>query len=262
MTANRYRSPQTLLNELGITEPQDIRMEAIARFCGASVRYKTLEGCEARITGYRDRAIISVNRNSLRARQRFSIGHELGHWMCDQGSISFSCAEKVFATEWLNSNPERRANRYAADILLPDSMFRPLAKGRDIDFVTVRDLASKFQTSLVATTIRLVEMGWLPSMVVCSESGKRRWFIRDPIVTLWPLDQPARGSLAYDLLHDDDSVISPTNVCADSWIDHPDAHRYELQEDSILMNIPGEPDLVLSLLWWKDEQQLLDLEDE
>jgi len=259
--ANRYRSAQTLFEELGISEPEDIQLEAIAQYCRASVRYKALEGCEARITGYGDRAIISVNSSSRRQRQRFSIGHELGHWMCDQGSISFSCAEKIFATEWDNSNPERRANRYAVDLLLPDPMFRPLAKGRDITFATVRDLADRFQTSLIATAIRLVETGWLPCMIVCNERGRRRWFFRDPDVQLWPLDQPGSGTIAYDLLRGADHVETPTPVCADGWIDHKDARRYELQEDSFKFPIPNCPDLVLSLLWWKDEQQLLDLDE-
>jgi uncharacterized protein DUF955 len=258
---SRYRSPQALFEELGISEPEDIQLEAIAQYCRASVRYKPLEGCEARITGYGDRAIISVNTHSLRPRQRFSIGHELGHWMCDQGSIAFSCAQKVFATEWTTNNPERRANRYAADLLLPEPMFRPLAKGREITFATVRDLASKFQTSLIATTIRLVETGWLPSMVVCNERGRRRWFFRDPDVRLWPLDQPGSGTIAYDLLRGADHVETPTAVCADGWIDHPDARRYEVQEDSFKFPIPNGPDLVLSLLWWKNEQQLLDLDE-
>lgn len=43
---------------------------------------------------------------------------------------------------------------------------------------------------------------------------------------------------------------------ADEWIDHPDAHRYSIREDSIRL----ASDLVLTLLWWRNEQQLLDLD--
>lgn len=259
---SRYRSPQSLFKELGISEPRDIRIEAIAQHCKASVRYKHLEGCQARIIGYGDRAIISVNNASHHHRQRFSIGHELGHWMCDQGSIAFSCGEKVFATEWSSDNPERRANRYAAELLLPEFMFRPLAKYREITFATVRDLAKTFETSLIATTIRLVEFGSFPCMVVCSSQKKRCWFFREKDVSLWPLEQLGRNTIAYDLLHGAEYVESPTEVCADAWIDHPDADRYELREDSIRMTLRNGTTLVLSLLWWKNEQQLLDLEEE
>lgn len=259
---SRYRSPQSLFKELGISEPADIRIEAIAQYCRASVRYKALEGCQARIIGFGDRSIISVSNSSHRHRQRFSIGHELGHWMCDQGSIAFSCGEKIFANEWSSDNPERRANRYAADLLLPEFMFRPLAKNREITFATVRDLAKKFETSLIATTIRLVECGWLPCMLVCNSQKQRRWFFREKDVSLWPLEQPRRNTIAYDLLHGAEYVESPKDVCADAWIDHPDAHRYELQEDSVRMTLSDGTILVLSLLWWKNEQQLLDLEEE
>jgi IrrE N-terminal-like domain len=259
---SRYRSPQSLFKELGISEPEDIRIEAIAQYCRASVRYKTLEGCQARIIGYGDRAIISVNNSSHRHRQRFSIGHELGHWMCDQGIIAFSCGEKVFATEWSTDNPERRANRYAADILLPEFMFRPLVKNQEITFATVRELAKRFETSLIATTIRLVELSSFPCMVVCNGQRKRRWFFREKDVSLWPLEHPGQNTIAYDLLHRVDYIQSPTDVCADGWIEHPDAHRYELREDSVRMSMPDGTILVLSLLWWKNEQQLLDLEEE
>ena len=58
-----------------------------------------------------------------------------------------------------DDNPERRANRYAADLLLPVFMFEPRSKNRDITFETVRDLAREFQVGLTATAIRLVEFG-------------------------------------------------------------------------------------------------------
>jgi Zn-dependent peptidase ImmA (M78 family) len=260
MTAtSRYRSPAALLKELGITEPEDIHIEAIAEYCGATIVYEPLQGCEARILGYGDRAIITVNRASPRARQRFSGGHELGHWMRDRGKIAFVCSEKVFATEWSNDNPERRANRYATDLLLPDFMFIPRAKNRAITFETVRDLANQFQMSLTATAIRLVEFGSFPAIIVCNEPGQRRWFIRGPDVpeVLWLRDEPEHYTIAYDLLQGKVDVRSPADVCADGWIDHQNAHRYCLREDSIRISAH----LVLSLLWWKDERQILDFEE-
>src|SRR5229473_755209 len=107
-----YRSPSALLEELGITEPWDIHVEAIAEYCGATIVYEPLKGCEARIIGHGDRAIITVSSTSLRERQRFSGAHELGHWMGDRGKVAFACVEMVFAAEWGEENPEVRANRY------------------------------------------------------------------------------------------------------------------------------------------------------
>lgn len=260
MGTSPYQPPLALLKELGITEPEDIHIEAIAEHCKATIVYEPLEGCEARILGYGERAIITVNSKSPCERQRFSGGHELGHWMRDRGKIAFACAEKMFATEWSNDNPERRANRYAADLLLPEPMFRPRAKNREISFATVRDLASEFQMSLTATAIRLVELGSFPAIVVCNELGRRRWFIPEPDVPkVFRLrSEPGCDTIAYDLLRSKRDVESPADVRADGWIDHQDAHRYCLREDSIKIG----SDFVLSLLWWKDERMILDLQED
>ena len=254
-----YLSPPALLRELGITEPEDIRIEAVAEHCGATVVYEPLSGCSARILGFDDRAFITVDSRSRRERRRFSAAHELGHWMIDRGKISsFVCEEQVFAREWSDENPERRANRYATDLLLPKSMFEPRAKGREITFASARALAADFQTSLTATAIRLVELGSFPAVIVCNETGRRRWFFRASGVPdeLWPRDTPGAYTSAHDLLRGG-AAEGPQEVQADGWFDRHDARRYSVVEDSVAVG----HGLVLSLLWWKDERQLLDLEE-
>lgn len=256
-----YRSPEEVLRGLGVDDPEDIWIEAIAEDCDATIVYERLEGAEARIIGFNNRAIITVNASAPVERQRFSAGHELGHWMRDRGKISFSCTATAFAAEWSNENPERRANRYAAELLLPDFMFVPRAKNLEITFVSVRSLAKVFKTSLVATAIRLVELGSFPAMIVCSEPGRRKWFVRGPDVpeVLWPRDEPGRDSVAYDLLRGALQQEAPVDIYADQWISHPNSRQYSLQEDSIRL---GTTELVLSLLWWKNEQQLLEIDEE
>ena len=118
-----YRKPSMLLAELGITEPQEIDIEAIAQYCGATIVYERLEGSEARILGNGDRAIITVNSGSPLGRKRFSAGHELGHWMRDRGKVGFACSEEIMVSEWGSINTERSANEYAAELLLPVEMF-------------------------------------------------------------------------------------------------------------------------------------------
>lgn len=258
---SHYLSPPSLLRELGITEPEDIRLEAIAEYCGATIIYEPLRGCAARIVGYGDHAFITVDSKSRLERRRFSAGHELGHWMMDRAKVSsFLCQEKVFATEWSEDNPERRANRYAADLLLPKFMFEPRAKNREISFATVRSLAAEFSTSLTATAIRLIELGSFPAIIVCNEPGRRRWFFRGSDVPdmLRIRQVPGAYTSAYDLLRGSSRIEGPTDIQADGWIEHPDAHRYKIREDSL----PIFHNLILSLLWWKDESQLLDINAE
>lgn len=85
---------ERLLIELGIEAPREIDLEAIAWDAGAEVRFASLDSCEARIIGYGNRAIITVEESSIPTRKRFSIGHELGHWKYHRGR-SFVCLSLI-----------------------------------------------------------------------------------------------------------------------------------------------------------------------
>ena len=252
------QAPADILADLGIREPGDLDIEAIAQHCGATIRYKPLSGCEARIMGFDDTAIITLNVHSSIERQRFSGGHELGHWMRDRRTASFQCNEQMFVREWSADNPENRANRFASDLLLPAKMFRPLSKGLPITFASVQELAGVFQMSLSATAIRLVEYGSYPSMLVCNSAAGRQWYIASSTVSgrLWPVDRPGQSTLAAALLNRRNLAEGPQNVRADQWIKNFRADRYWIKEDSI----PWSNQSVLSLIWWEDESQLTDLD--
>ncbi len=255
-----YRPPFQILTDLGIQEPADIDIEAIAEDCGATVRYRSLAGCAARIMGYRDRAIITVDRDSPRPRQRFSAAHELGHWMRDRGQVAFQCKDKALLKEWSADNPETRANRFASDLLLPAKMFRPVTRDKPVIFETVRQLATLFSTSLTATAIRLVEYGELPAIMICTSPQGREWFVPNSEVRnkVWLEPHPGKGSFAYALLQGRARSLPAGDVRADNWLNHRNARNYWIFEDSQLF-ANGD---VLTLLWWKDEIQLIDIENE
>jgi len=253
-----HKPPEMLLQELGIRDPQDIDVEAIAFYCGAEVRYRQLTGCAARIIGADDRAIITVDNGiSSWPRQRFSIGHELGHWMRDRGKSAHLCQVKDLTSVWGHrQDPESRANQYAADLLLPAFMFQPRAAGQEIVFQTVRALADIFQTSLTATAIRLVEKGSFPAMLICYGPEGRRWFSRgsDVPYEIWPAKQLNHETVAFEVLFGGKEQRKPVEVDADAWIEHRDAYRYTVIEDSVKI----VDDAILTLIWWKDERQLIE----
>jgi IrrE N-terminal-like domain len=258
MSAPLFTSASVLLEDLGITEPDELDLAVIAQHCRATILYKPLEGCAATIAGNEDRAIITVDSNSPRERQRFSAGHELGHWMFDRGKVSlFSCDEAIFIRQWSKQNPETRANRYASDLLMPAAMFKPRAAAlKRVDFATVKTLAKVFATSLTATAIRLVEHGPLPAILVCASSEGVEWFVRQSgIKSLWP-QRPVPETYAYDVLTGREDEGSG-EVRASAWFDHPIADRHLIHEQSIR----AYQGLVLSLLWWRDETMLIDLDD-
>ena len=82
---NSLAPAEQLLQTLGVTDPRDIDLEAIAFDQGAVVKYRPLDGCEARIIGYGDRAMITVDNRRRPSRVRFSTAHEIGHWHRHRG---------------------------------------------------------------------------------------------------------------------------------------------------------------------------------
>ena len=156
-SSGHSRNRVSFLHSAGITEPEDLDIDAIAFACGATILRQPLTGCEANIIGSGDKAIITVNIKSIAGHQRFSSGHELGHWMKDRGQNAFGCSKSQMNSEWTGNNAETRANRFASDLLLPLSMFVPIAKGRSITLETVIYLAGVFRMSRTATAIRLVQ---------------------------------------------------------------------------------------------------------
>jgi len=134
-------------------------------------------------------------------------------------------------------------------------MFVPLCKRREITFVTVDDLAAVFQTSMTATAIRLIRLGPYPAMVLCNGPEGRQWFAASSEVErrLWPLKQPGPNSMASALLKGEKAPDKAIDVDADEWIDAEDAEDYVVREHSRKIGL----DRVLTLLWWKDQRQVL-----
>lgn len=253
-----YKSPEKLFNELGITSPDEIDVEAIGLYCGAIIKYRKLDGCEARIIGDDKKAIISVNESEYLSRNRFSAAHELGHWANHRGTLFLECQKKDIYNFTEGRNPEAIANMYAADLLMPKFLFDPLAKGRNLTLSTASELADTFRTSLTSTAIRLLKYGSFPGMLVCYDDHLNRiWFSRthDIPYEFMPPISLHYESQAFDVLHDKISTPTPTTVNASLWIQHKSSYNYSIVEQSIKIT----PHKVLTMLWWKDESQLLEL---
>ncbi len=247
----RFRPAADLLKELGISEPKEIDIEAIAEHCNATVMYGQLTGSEARIVGADDTAIITVNRSPSRGRERFSAAHELAHWLRDAGEVALLCNPDSAFDDSGGGNQETRANDYAADLLLPKYMFKPRSEGKSMTLQTVSSLADEFTTSLTATAIRLVQTGSFPAVVVVSDAERMRWFRRGPDVpdSLWP-HLPGRKTFAYDIARRK-AESGSDHVYVDEWMSGA-VERHTIHEDSRRLT----EDLVLSILWWTDESPL------
>lgn len=246
----RLTVAEQLLQELGITKPEEIDLEAIAWHVGATVKRRILDGCEARIIGTRDRAIITVNAASVFVRQRFSIGHEIGHWHFHRGRTLVCRSEDIGGRYNGDFFLERQADAFAGDLLMPGYILRPyLLQFRELTFAVIREIAKAFTTSIPATAIRLVEVGTWPTILICHGWDGRKWFVRNRSVpeSWFPRDDPSVDSYAFGLLYGNNSdQLKPQSIGAHTWFDRRDAERYEIQEQSV-RSIDGETLTLLTL---------------
>jgi hypothetical protein len=253
----RAAKAKQILTTLGVTEPHEIDVEAIAWCLGAEVRYDDLEECEARIVGTDDAAIITVNKTASPQRQRFSICHELGHWIYHRRRVLLCDGNEIERPSFGALSMERAADRFASELLMPDYLFVPIAEnlGRP-SMQVVRKLSEIFNTSHTAAAIRLVEISQLPVLLTCHERSGRSWFTKSQSIPAdWmPSAELNPESGAFTMIFGKAPRSMPAkSVSASNWFGRRDASRYEIIEESVRISRTR----VLTLLAFKDARRFL-----
>ena len=144
---------------LTYTSKAPVDVFGLANALGIEVTEKFLDdersGCiEKGQNGY----IITVNKSHSPARQRFTVAHELGHYifhgdLIEQGTIK---DDKLYRDARVGGIHEAQANKFAANLLMPDKLiFKLLASGIN----TIPELARALKVSEHAMRIRAESLG-------------------------------------------------------------------------------------------------------
>ncbi len=100
---------------------------------------------------------IRVNKYEVPERQRFTVAHEIAHYLLHRQDIGSGVVDSIMYRSSLTSRKETEANRLAADIVMPArEVKRELDRlgGEPSDDV-VDELASIFKVSVPAMKVRL-----------------------------------------------------------------------------------------------------------
>ena len=166
MIERAIQSARQLLAAGNHSLPVDV--EAIARRLLIAVRRQELEEHISGVLIIKGSgAVIGVNSGHHLHRQRFTIAHEIGHERLHREAAHlFVDAAPVFFRDEQSAAgvdaQEREANAFAAELLMPETVLRDLVGRRPIDVfddAAVRRLASQFEVSPQALTIRLSRLG-------------------------------------------------------------------------------------------------------
>lgn len=95
---------------------------------------------------------IIVNGNHNWFRQRFTIAHEIAHFVFHEHKIGDGIKDDVLYRSGLNSEIESEANGFAADILMPWHLVDEQIQAGE---TSIKNLAQTFQVSPASMSIRL-----------------------------------------------------------------------------------------------------------
>ena len=195
------------------------------------IRERPLVGLEGALVTTPDRnsGAIVVNSQSSPERRRFTLAHELGHFLNlwhepQDPKRGFSCSRSDLGLGWRkgstsatrHSDQEIQANRFAIELLAPSRLVRPLLFGLP-DLDKVLKLAETLEISREAAARRYVELHDRPTALVFSAAGVVRYVERH---REFPFVSRGRGERLLDLSDPGDAagVSAYVEVDARDWL--------------------------------------------
>lgn len=151
-----------LLNDAEVVAPP-VNLHLIASFQNIRDIQKAVMPHAGRLLPDGANYLIQVNAHHSSGKQRFTVGHEIGHTLIP----SFQrhphvIQDMVTGLFQAGQEEEYLCDVAAAELLLPERLFRPRATDLGCHLNTVIELAHTFQASREATARRLVEMNLWP----------------------------------------------------------------------------------------------------
>jgi len=244
---------EALAADLDISEIKDMDVDG---FVGAIITDRE-----------RSDGVILVKKELREQRRRFTIGHELGHFLCPthippKGN-SFYCTGADMGTYYAKKSNiaalmEVQANNFSANLLMPTKLVRlRIPSKADPHLQHVLDLCKTFNTSKEMTARRYVDVQSLPCALVVSKDGKVRYPLRHedfpylPSLTGKPL--PPK-SLSANVAFQPGYLSDPVGIAPLTWLADNQARRADYLSEQVLVQQDGYR-LTLLTAVLKDEEE-------
>ncbi len=165
--------------------PSVVDLADLAQQIGLEIRDVDADGFEGALVRAANKPIgIVAVRRDLRepGRRRFTIAHELGHFVLPGhgGSNSVCKSDDIETLRTGAPAQEIDANRFSAELLLPADELRPIVKREYASTALAKKIAAQFQTSLTAAAQKCVSLSDKPDALVMTIHGKISWYKPGP----------------------------------------------------------------------------------
>lgn len=156
-TQERIETPGEIIARHQMTPP--VNVTAIARALGLNVweMHNLAEGISGKIfldplNGGKSGYSIGVKATESYRRKRFTVAHEIAHFILHRSKIGDELADDAMYRSGLSTHEEAQANQLAADILMPRRLIKQLQE-KGLSDVGV--LANTLEVSEPAMRVRL-----------------------------------------------------------------------------------------------------------
>jgi len=220
----------------------------------SEVRRATLDGLEGVLLtdAVRSQGRILVNAARSEQRARFSIAHEIGHFVMERhilsGAMGFGCTSgdmRERRTRAHHQRQETEANQFAIALLAPPYKLVP-ALAVDPDIPSVKALAASLCLSLEATMRRYVALSDQPLCAIWTHNGMIRTSARNKAFPWLPFTKgqtlPATSRAHKHCASGKQGISQMREANALGWLNKPDIELFEQTR-------VGHKGHALTLLW-------------
>ncbi len=248
---NECRSKaRSVLEKFYVSSAVDIDVESIAWHQGRlRIKVGGLTSSEGRLVATQQGGVIRVASKRNLGRYRFTVAHELGHYLLHPRDLHDKDIKKADLTVWNDASEEADANVFAAEFLMPKVLFEPHCRGEP-SIAKLQQIADDFRTSLTATAFQYYEYTREPVAIILSDGWTMKQFLpfRDEDSPRIRFGEVSPDSAAGERLaeHDRDSRRM-VRVPASAWLEGFDNRpEIDIWEDSRFIEYYN---LTLTILW-------------
>jgi Zn-dependent peptidase ImmA (M78 family) len=203
-------TPEAIIDEILRQNPDlpiPVPIEGIANLAGIE-KIAPLEstGFEGMLVtnSRKTQGAIFYNPNSIPQRRRFTVGHELGHFLLPHHKAAlFECSKEDMTrfgkTVNTRVSQEAEANNFSSELLMPKSFLKKRMKALgEPDLSHVETLAKECNTSLEATARRYVGLSDYACAVVYAKDRTVRYAVKNESLFPYYLDVKGNSPLPRD----------------------------------------------------------------
>jgi len=209
------------------------------------------------ITLNKNITILVNDKHKNPGRQRFTIAHEVGHIVLapGQSSLAVERSDKLI-DGWSENEEERMCDQFAAEILMPEKLYRKEVEREGTGFDAIIRLSEKFQTSITSAGLHYAKFNLIPCAFVLCQMGKIIYVEGSPefkeIGLFISRGAIPGGTLAFDLFRDGSSERGPHEIDPWRWLDRPPKSVEKLFEESLPL---PQYNRVLSFIWIEEREE-------